>query len=173
MTLDRYRADFPWSTESLDRLRVLYDAHNTYKQCAAVIQAEFGGTVTTGSIAGKVDRAGLRIDGSGAKRPPRSPGNKGNGRPKLPPVTRIVMSRGKNNTYGDSVEMVDIPEIMDLPPDESPHAITITDLGEDHCRWPLGTPAHDMLYCGDGAMRGLPYCARHSRIAYRMPGQRA
>lgn len=65
------------------------------------------------------------------------------------------------------------PVLIDLPADESPHAIGIMDLGQDHCRWPLGEPRRDMLYCGDLAFDGMPYCGRHHCIAYYRRGSAA
>lgn len=58
-----------------------------------------------------------------------------------------------------------LPEMCDLPPDQSNHAVDIHDLAEHSCRWPLGEPSHLMMYCGDEA-QGHVYCPRHARLAY-------
>lgn len=93
-------------------------------------------------------------------------------RPKTPPAQRVVMQRGKNNTYGRDVEIVDVPEITDLPPDQSEFACTIIELGAGMCRFPMGD-THDLntfRYCG--AASNGPWCGRHRRIVYK-PGARA
>jgi GcrA cell cycle regulator len=52
---------------------------------------------------------------------------------------------------------------------------SVVDLEETHCRWPIGEVGTDTFYfCGaDGKkLDGLPYCARHARIAYTSPAER-
>ena len=44
---------------------------------------------------------------------------------------------------------------------------------EARCRWPINTPgAEDFCFCGNPPVEGLPYCAGHTRLAYR-PTSRA
>jgi GcrA cell cycle regulator len=51
--------------------------------------------------------------------------------------------------------------------------VTIMDLRESMCRWPLGDPtAPDFHYCGDRAITGLPYCPGHAQIAYQPAAER-
>ena len=47
--------------------------------------------------------------------------------------------------------------------------VSIMELRESMCRWPLGDPASaDFRYCGAKMQIGLgPYCAYHARIAYQ------
>lgn len=48
--------------------------------------------------------------------------------------------------------------------------ITIADLELCHCKWPLWETDDDpRAYCGQDRAAGLPYCAAHARIAYRLP----
>ena len=45
--------------------------------------------------------------------------------------------------------------------------VTIIELKEAMCRWPLGDPSSpDFRYCGSPAANG-PYCAYHARLAYQ------
>ena len=45
--------------------------------------------------------------------------------------------------------------------------VTIVELKEAMCRWPLGDPTSpDFRYCGSPASGG-PYCAHHGRMAYQ------
>ncbi len=49
---------------------------------------------------------------------------------------------------------------------------TLLELSRGKCRWPISTPgAEDFCFCGNEPAKGLPYCARHARIAYRSPGR--
>jgi GcrA cell cycle regulator len=45
--------------------------------------------------------------------------------------------------------------------------VTIVELKEAMCRWPLGDPTSpDFRYCGSPVASG-PYCAYHGRLAYQ------
>jgi GcrA cell cycle regulator len=45
--------------------------------------------------------------------------------------------------------------------------VTIVELKESMCRWPLGDPATaEFRYCGSPTASG-PYCAYHGRLAYQ------
>ena len=46
--------------------------------------------------------------------------------------------------------------------------VTIVDLKEAMCRWPLGDPTSpDFRYCGSPAPGTGPYCAHHGKLAYQ------
>jgi GcrA cell cycle regulator len=48
----------------------------------------------------------------------------------------------------------------------------LLELSAEKCRWPISTPgAEDFCFCGNTPIEGLPYCAGHTRLAYR-PGSR-
>jgi len=47
-------------------------------------------------------------------------------------------------------------------------SITIADLTDETCRWPVNEPdVTEFRYCGATVVRGAPYCARHSKLAYQ------
>ena len=53
------------------------------------------------------------------------------------------------------------------PIDET-NRCSLLELSENRCRWPISTPgADDFCFCGNTAPDGQPYCAGHSRLAYR------
>ena len=57
-------------------------------------------------------------------------------------------------------------------PIHSEHRCSLLELSEEKCRWPINTPgAEDFCFCGNSPLEGLPYCAGHTRLAYR-PGSR-
>ena len=46
--------------------------------------------------------------------------------------------------------------------------VTIMDLRESMCRWPMGDPTKpEFRFCGARSITGLPYCTHHARIAYQ------
>ena len=58
-------------------------------------------------------------------------------------------------------------------PIDDANRCSLLELAENRCRWPISTPgAEDFCFCGNNAPDGQPYCAGHSRLAYR-PNSRA
>lgn len=56
---------------------------------------------------------------------------------------------------------------------EEPRMITLTDLREDDCKFPMGDPITEAFrYCGAHRVWGRPYCHRHSKISYETPQER-
>ena len=46
--------------------------------------------------------------------------------------------------------------------------VTILQLNEHTCKWPIGDPqGEDFHFCGSRSNSGSPYCERHSRLAYQ------
>src|SRR5690242_18879031 len=60
----------------------------------------------------------------------------------------------------------DPDRIRDLAPDTSPYAVSLLDATEGQCRWPLGEPTANMMFCGDVKVHGHPYCDRHCQVSY-------
>ncbi len=51
--------------------------------------------------------------------------------------------------------------------------LTLLELNEATCHWPVGDPAISYFYGSGGkALAGLPYCAPHSRVAYKPASDR-
>jgi GcrA cell cycle regulator len=94
------------------------------------------------------------------------------------PATRKSMRAAPHNSSG-FYRIERKPE----PSEAAPILLTIGDLREHHCRWPIGDPSCDTFrYCGaqktpqrrvtaanvPGA--GSPYCEAHHRLAYNGAG---
>ena len=46
--------------------------------------------------------------------------------------------------------------------------VTIVELRESMCKWPLGDPSSsEFRYCGSPAHSGTPYCSHHGKLAYQ------
>jgi hypothetical protein len=51
--------------------------------------------------------------------------------------------------------------------------LTIEELKPSDCRWPCEAGSTgEMLFCGDPALEGCPYCASHAALAYDKPAGR-
>jgi GcrA cell cycle regulator len=152
-----------WTDERVERLSKLW----LEGRSASQIAAELGLGVTRNAVIGKVHRLGLA------------------GRAKTVAPTAAVRAKTKIATEAPAAvepptsltESVVVPlrpalpaardagEVA-LPPTER---VTIMDLRETSCRWPMGDPSHaEFRFCG--ARTGIgdgPYCAAHARLAFQ------
>lgn len=150
-----------WDDPRIEQLKKLWSEGLSASQIAA----ELGG-VTRNAVIGKVHRLGL--SGRAKSKPavaarPRAKVVKAPAR-----TTTTVVARGNLATV-EVMEMVP----MALPQRENvviPMArrISIMELREGVCRWPLGDPLQsDFAYCGADCSVGTTYCEAHSRMAYQ------
>lgn len=144
-----------WTPGRIAELKRLFDANYTCSQMAR----EIG--VTRNAVIGKLSRLGLS----------RPKGDNGMPRrisprlaPRLPPrQTQVRMLRAVLAEMQAPATEVEIDE----------RRCSLFELGAGTCRWPIGRPgAADFGFCGDAPAGGLPYCARHCRLAYRSAAQR-
>ena len=155
-----------WTEERLELLKKLWGEGLSASQIAA----ELGDGMTRNAVLGKSHRLGLVRNSSGKISTPRP--NKVS-RPSVVPST-AKPARGDGPTP--------VTNSVIQPPSEQPQApplsaeatlpqgegVTIMELREGTCRWPLGDPTTPQFrYCGGHAITGLPYCSHHAQIAYQ------
>jgi GcrA cell cycle regulator len=146
-----------WTDERVELLKSRFKAGLTCRQIADDIG------VSRNAVIGKLSRLNLTRESSGdAPRPPRK--NAANRRhPKTVPGLQYRMLQA---LYGAPQPAADDAPIS------NGHCCSLLELSEERCRWPISTPgAADFRFCGNTPVEGLPYCAGHSRLAYR-PGSR-
>ena len=140
---------------------------------ASQIAAELGGDVSRNSVLGKANRLELvrnEVKGAGTPRPrkpdrlmaplqvaPSQPG------PALPSAeTREQPPKAPAVTAASGE--VAAPRFK---------CVTLMQLRESMCRWPLGDPATpEFRFCGARADMGMPYCGYHAQIAYQPASER-
>ncbi len=158
-----------WTEERVELLRRLWlDGLS-----ASRIATELAGGVTRNAVIGKVHRLGL----SGrAKAPVPPPGPRQ--RPAKPAASadatphRAVAMPVRGNV---ALAVQGQPVVFPLRRTGEDRVIsmienvTIMDLRESMCRWPVGDPSStEFRYCGGKAPIGEgPYCKVHSRMAYQ------
>ncbi len=180
-----------WTDERVELLIKLWSEG----QSASQIAKELGG-VTRNAVIGKVHRLGLsNRSASGAapaKPAPREkPAAKGEARPKPAPAETQPAPEPapeaepaqKPATPG---RRTIIPAGQPLPPQPSaneisPEAlanvrevekkakkISLMELTERTCKWPIGDPATDEFwFCGLAVQPGKPYCEAHVSVAFQ------
>ena len=159
-----------WTDERVELLRKLW----TEGLSASQIAAELANGISRNAVIGKVHRLGL----SGrAKAPAAAPARPRLARPVAsaprPAPERVAnpISRGANAL---AFEPMALPaEALDPRPVEEvvipiSERVTIMELREGMCRWPLGDPTSaDFGFCGARGTIGDPYCTYHASIAYQ------
>ncbi len=157
-----------WSDERVDLLRRLWEDGLSASQIASQL-----GGVTRNAVIGKIHRLGLsgRVksadSAAGTRKPPRDV----EAEIEMPIAAAVEIAVA-----------VEAPPVMAAPapvvaadpvPLATSRRVTIMDLRESMCRWPLGDPTSpDFHYCGDRAITGLPYCTHHAQIAYQPAAER-
>jgi GcrA cell cycle regulator len=136
---------------------------------ASAIAEKLGGGLSKNAVIGKLHRLGLT---TGA-RPCRVRSRGGTpGRPRSKPV-QPSMPSVRCRVPDPAVP----PPTVPLSPPESGYGpVTILGLRDGttrQCRWPLGLPGAEMLYCGAATMNGSSWCPHHhARVWQRVPAKR-
>jgi GcrA cell cycle regulator len=155
-----------WTDERVELLRQLWlDGRS-----ASQISAQLGHGVTRNAVIGKVHRLGLagraKAPTSTAS-PPRAAAPRMSPRPASSSARTAV--RGATALALASEPALDTRPVFQEEDVVIPMSlrVSIIDLKEAMCRWPLGDPTSaDFRYCGSPAANG-PYCAHHGKLAYQ------
>ena len=156
-----------WTDERVELLKKLWNDGLSASQIAAEL-----GNITRNAVIGKVHRLGL----SGRTRPQSAAQPRPRNKPAVRPQGSTI-PQGPLHTRG-ATALAAAPQREALPapmPEANPEVVvpfservTIMELKESMCRWPLGDPTTpEFRYCGAKSDVGVPYCAYHCRIAYQ------
>ncbi|WP_131113237.1 GcrA family cell cycle regulator [Lichenihabitans psoromatis] len=160
-----------WNDERVELLSKLW----LEGRSASQIAAELGLGVTRNAVIGKVHRLGL----SGRAKIAAPAATQGRLRPKAPqkaeqdrmpsPLSAQPLVEPEPET-----ETVAAPVATPIADVVIPFStrVTIMDLRESMCRWPIGDPASaEFRYCGSKSALG-PYCMDHARLAFQPTQER-
>jgi GcrA cell cycle regulator len=182
-----------WTDERVELLKKMW----AEGQSASQIAKELGG-VTRNAVIGKVHRLGLsNRAGAGvgaeaeaekpAAAPPPAPEAKPEPRPK-PQLVKSEPEPAEERPAPAAAPVVRKPFVagQPLPPQPSANEIspealasvreiekkarrlTLMELTERTCKWPIGDPAtDDFWFCGLAAVPGKPYCEAHVGVAFQ------
>jgi GcrA cell cycle regulator len=138
-----------WTPEIDARLRELHSQALVFRQIAAILNADFGLSLTRNACIGRGRRIGLGVR---TVSPPRQ-------RPRKPraqkPKKVTVQTRAIS------------PRLHRAPP-IVPGALTMLQLNNTTCHWPSGTSA-PYTYCGKPVHGGKPFCLEHCKMGYQKP----
>lgn len=154
-----------WTDERVELLRKLWNEGLSASQVAA----EIGPGITRNAVIGKIHRLGLaqRAKAPVAARP----------RAVIKPPRQQASVRDPSPNVVGNVALAFAPRASALP-DPRPKEdvvipmsarVTLMELRETMCRWPLGDPTtSEFRFCGAKSPGGAnPYCGYHAQIAYQ------
>mgnify|MGYP001801530852 CR=1 FL=1 len=167
-----------WTDERVETLKKMWGEG----QSASQIAKELGG-VTRNAVIGKVHRLGLsNRAGSSAPAPEKKAAKAA---PAKKPAAKVA-PEDKVVEVTVTPRKPIVPAGQPLPPQPSaneisPEAlakvnevektakrISLMDLTERTCKWPIGDPAtDDFWFCGLSVQQGKPYCEAHVGVAFQ------
>lgn len=159
MPADHHTAPSTWTTERIQQLKQHFEAGLTCREIAA----ELG--VSRNAVIGKISRLSLvRDNGGDTRRVMRDARDPARVRP-VPKLRRRILR---------AVQTEPAPQpIVEEQPFRVENSCSLFELSKERCRWPISTPgADDFCFCGSTPVDGLPYCASHTRLAYRVASSR-
>jgi GcrA cell cycle regulator len=158
-----------WTDERVEQLR----QHWLEGMSASQIATLLGHGLTRNAVIGKVHRLGLAgraKSPSTAPSRPRAPSSQQRVHRAAPSPTTVAPRVVRGATalaLAPRTETEAEPQAYDSVVLPMSLRVTIVELKEAMCRWPLGDPASpDFRYCGSPVANG-PYCAHHGRLAYQ------
>ncbi|HLW90466.1 MAG TPA: GcrA family cell cycle regulator [Roseiarcus sp.] len=154
-----------WTDEKVELLRQLWLDGKSASQIAAAL----GDGVTRNAVIGKVHRLGLsgRVKTATSAAPRIRQKSLA---PRAPSVGRSSGGFRGNTALALARDMLieAEPELREDVVIPMSLRVTIVELKEAMCRWPLGDPTTpEFRYCGIQTATDGPYCQHHSRLAYQ------
>lgn len=158
-----------WTDERIELLRKLW----LDGMSASRIASELANGLTRNAVIGKVYRLGLsgRTKPAGmVEAPPRVHVKPA---PRVavaaPPAVPVVHGNTALAFSPAPVEAEPVPQVSEDVVVAFAEPVTIVELRESMCRWPIGAPGSpDFRFCGAAKRVGAgPYCAHHAGIAYQ------
>lgn len=160
MPADRPTAPSTWTEERIQLLKQHFEAGLTCREIAA----ELG--VSRNAVIGKISRLALiRDNGGDTRRVMRADGKDGVRTRPVPKLRRRILK---------AIQIAPAPEpVIEETVVAVANGCSLFELSKERCRWPISTPgADDFCFCGSRPVEGLPYCAGHTRMAYRVASAR-
>ncbi|HRJ68272.1 MAG TPA: GcrA family cell cycle regulator [Beijerinckiaceae bacterium] len=152
-----------WTDERIERLKKLWSEGLSASQIAA----ELGG-VTRNAVIGKVHRLHLsgrvKTSSTTAQRSRKTVRSQVRATPRVTTIARGNLA---------VVQLLDTEAVVAYRPAEEvvvpiSRRISIMELREGTCRWPMGDPLQpDFVFCGGDCEVGKPYCMAHARVAFQ------
>ena len=152
-----------WTDERVEQLKKLWSEGLSASQIANRL-----GDVTRNAVIGKVHRLGLEARAKPQKK-----------QIVVGQLDANVMSISysgnlafketeiDDSEFGYKTETIK-PNFQSITAIPDNFSVTILNLTENHCKWPIGDPGEeDFHFCGHQSLSGMPYCEHHASVAYK------
>jgi GcrA cell cycle regulator len=164
-----------WTDERIEQLKQHWMEGKSASQIAGLL----GNGVSRNAVIGKVHRLGLASrakspssSGSRSRRTAPSPAAHRVAAPRLTSAAPRITRGATALAIAPEALAEDDPQIFESVVVPMSLRVTIIELKEAMCRWPLGDPtSSEFRYCGSPAASG-PYCAYHGGLAYQPAQER-
>ena len=164
-----------WTDEIVEQLKQHWIDGKSASQIAGLL----GNGVTRNAVIGKVHRLGLagraKTPSTSVPRPRRlapPPVHRVAGPRLSSPAPRIMRGATAFALAPEALSELERQEEFESVVLPMSLRVTIVELKESMCRWPLGDPAtSEFRYCGSPAASG-PYCTYHGGLAYQPAQER-
>jgi GcrA cell cycle regulator len=151
-----------WTDERIVLLKALFERGCTCREMAY----EIG--VSRNAVIGKLAR--LSLTRGRSARVPRAE-RRADATPQRARGARQLQILLKESVECGGAGALPVVDALSIP--QGP-GCSLLELGADTCRWPIGdADAAHTKFCGNRPVGGLPYCAGHARLAYRVGTRRA
>lgn len=149
-----------WTPAKKELAKTLWMAGESGSQIAGKLG------VTRNAVIGAAFRAGLTKRAAAPRYAEEQDRARAPERPQRPAPSMPASTRPR--TVKAKAERPLVAPVPITRPDVEDGRITIMQLSDKTCRWPIGDPAHaDFCFCGHGPREGSPYCEYHARMAYQ------
>jgi GcrA cell cycle regulator len=154
-----------WSERRVAALKAMHGRGDTYSRIGAALR------VTRSAISGMVSRLGLDRPGRAPRSSKKPAARRAAVRDRPVPVeparpAPLVVARPPANLLRPA-PVAPAPRLRPEPAEC--RRITLMELRETTCRWPLGDPrSAEFRYCGARSVPAAPYCPHHSALAYEL-----
>jgi GcrA cell cycle regulator len=177
-----------WTDDKVELLRQLWLDGRSASQISAVL----GDGLTRNAVIGKVHRLGLAgraksptpgsQPGARSASPRRghSRGSGGEGAEMAAEAVNAAVGAVSNGHIVHGNTVMTVMQAQDSAVEMAPLRVqedvvvpmsvrvSIVELKESMCRWPLGDPStSEFRYCGSPAPGASPYCSHHGKLAYQ------
>ena len=164
-----------WTDERVEQLKLHWMEGKTASQIASLL----GHGVSRNAVIGKVHRLGLagraKSPNSGGARPRRTAQSPNAHRAAAPRMSQAAprLTRGATALAIAPEALCEAdPQVFESVVVPMSLRVTIVELKESMCRWPLGDPTtSEFRYCGSPVASG-PYCAYHGGLAHQPAQER-
>jgi GcrA cell cycle regulator len=164
------RLNMSWTDERVELLKKLWTDGLSASQIASQL-----GQVTRNAVIGKVHRLGLsgRMKSSSNLARAVKPRMRAPMRPTMQHTSfGATALKAEAQVERGYVQLLEPAVIMPFPAPKG-ESITLMQLSEKTCRWPLGDPSTvDFRFCGCETAAGASYCQYHAVLAFQPAGRR-